>query len=160
MTENTLQIIQILKLLTVVGFAALYGYGGIRGKWKRRIIGSLVLTVSIVGFSIWMNTFNWWLLLSLPCYFGALTKGYGASTLEEKWLKRSLAGFLGGIAALPVAIIHEAWLLLGFHIFLCVSTSIVLGVYNPFSKGKSTGGARAEETAIGFTYGFYPLMLI
>lgn len=154
MTENTLQWIQILKLLSVVVFAGLYGFGGIRGKWKRRVLGAITITFAIVGFSLWMGTWTWLLLLCAPLYFGALSIGYGADELPQKIVKRFRAGLLAGLAGAPVVIAHKNWTVLGLHIGLCVITSIVLGAFNPLKS------ARAEETAIGFTYGFYPLMLI
>jgi len=152
MSEVTLQWVQVLKLLTLAGFSTLYGFGGISGKWKRRIIGSLLLTSAIVGFTLWMHSFNWWLLLCALLYFGSLSLGYGADNLNEKLIKRSLFGLANSLACLPLAIIQSAWLILGLHIVLVTSISVVLGVWNP------TKSARAEETIIGFSIGFFPLL--
>lgn len=49
MSENTLQWVQICKLLALVCFAGLYGFGGVSGKWKRRFLGPAILTGAIVG---------------------------------------------------------------------------------------------------------------
>lgn len=160
MTENELQLVQMVKLFCATGFATAYGFGGIHGKWKRRVLGSLFLTASIIGISLWMDSFSYWLLLCAPFYFGALTKGYGGDEIKEKIIRRSIAGGLAAVASLPVMIIQEAWTILAFHIVLCLSTSIVMGVINPFSKPNKLGGARVEETIIGFTYALYPLMVI
>jgi len=154
MSEITLQWIAGLKLLTAVCFAMLYGFGGVNGKWKRRIVGSAFLTTAIVGFNVWTNSFNWWLLLCYPLYYGSLTVGYGGVTgTKDKIIKRSRAGFLVGLAALPIAIVHGSWSLFGLHISLCVLISTVLGVWN------ITDSARSEETLIAITYATLPLFL-
>ena len=152
MSENTLQWIQFIKLLILAGYATLYGFGGVSGKWKRRYIAPFILTAAFMGVSVWMSTFSLWYALYFPLLSLALHIGYGGTTLGEKVKKRSLAGLALGVAAAPLAIVTASWLLWVFHIILCVFTSVVLGVWNP------TKSARAEETMIGFISGFLPFM--
>ena len=154
MSEITLQWIKLFELVWVVIYAGLYGFGGISGKWKRRVIGSTFLTVGIVGFSLWVSMFSWWLLLVLPLLYGATSIGYGA---DETWLKvtkRSYCGFSYACATLPVFIVKGMWELWILHTLFCLITSIWLGVRNPLDS------ARAEETAIGFIIAFLPLLII
>ncbi len=154
MSEVTLQWISILKILLVGVFAGLYGFGGVRGKWKRRIIAPIVYTLGIVGFSLWTGSFHWSYLLCAVLLYGALTLPYGASIVVEKIKKRSLYGLACVTASLPVFIVNRAWTLLGLHILICVSTSVIAGVWN------ETSSARAEETMIGASIIFVPLYVI
>lgn len=152
MSETILQWIMLLKLIYLSGFAGLYGFGGIEGKWKRRIVGSLYLTLGVIGFSLWMESFNWWFISYALLLYGALSIGYGAKKIIKKIKKRTIAGLAYGCAAIPIAIGSSSLVLLCLHIALCILVSIVLGVFNP------TKSARAEETSIGFIIGFLPLM--
>ena len=152
MSEITLQWIQFIKLILLAGFATLYGFGGVSGKWKRRIVAPVLLTAGLMGISLWVGQLSFWYLLYALLLFGAFSLGYGATSMSDKIRKRAIAGLAIGFAAAPIAIVNAAWLLWVFHIILCVVTSVVLGVWNP------TKSARAEETMIGFIAGFIPLM--
>ena len=154
MSEILIQIASSLKLLAVVGFATLYGFGGISGKWKRRVLGSLLYTLSVLGFSLWLGSFSFWYLLIFPVLFGALSIGYGADTIGDKLIKRSRYGLICALASLPVFIVQGAWSLLALHIVIVVGTSVVAGVWN------QTSSARAEETLIGASIVLVPLMVI
>jgi len=154
MTEVTLQWIAILKLLLVAGFAGLYGFGGMRGKWKRRIIAPILFGIGIAGFTTWTQSFSLWLLLPVPLFFGALSIGYGGDDLGTKIIKRSRAGLACGVASLPIFWVHEAWALLLTHITVCVVVSTAAGVWN------QTKSASAEETLIGASYVLIPMLTI
>ena len=151
MTETTLQIINSLKILAIGVFAALYGFGGISGKWKRRIIGSAVFTAGICGFSLWTNSFHWTYLSCALLLFSSLSIGYGGIFLKDKIIKRSRYGLACALSALPIFVVQQAWTLLLLHILICVSTSVISGVWN------QTSSARAEESIIGTTIGLLPL---
>jgi hypothetical protein len=153
MNEITLQFIVILKLTLLVVFAALYGFGGINGKWKRRIIAPIVLTAGLIGLSLWQKAFSWWYISYALLLYGGLSIGYGADSTKEKIIKRSRYGLVLGLTALPIAIVNAAWAMLGLHIFLCVLVSTILGVWN------ITPSARAEESIIGFTAVFLPIFM-
>lgn len=154
LTENTIQIISSLKLLAVAVFATLYGFGGVSGKWKRRILGSLFYCLALCLFGVWQQSFSLFYFLVFPLLFGGLSTGYGGDATTEKIVKRARYGLVCSLAALPVAIINQAWVLLVLHIFLCVLISVVLGVVNPIKT------ARGEETVIGATIGLLPLFMI
>jgi hypothetical protein len=154
MNEVTLQWVQAVKLIVLVVFATLYGFGGIRGKWKRRWIAPFVLTAGVIGVSLWLNQYSNWLLLYFPLLSASLSIGYGSSDLKTKIIKRARAGFLAGFSAIPIAFVTGAWSVFGLHILLTTLTSIVLGVWN------QTSSARAEETAIGASYCLLPLFMV
>ena len=157
MNEVTLQWIQLLKLMILAGSAVLYGFGGVSGKWKRRFIAPFLLTGGIMGVSLWIQTFSWYYAFFALLLAGAFSIGYGENSklmklTKSKVLTRGIAGLAIGAAALPIALVNGAWILLCLHISFTISTSIILGVFNP------TKSARAEETMIGFIAGFIPMM--
>ena len=154
MNEVTLQWIQLVKLLCIAAFAMLYGFGGVSGKWKRRIIAPIVYTLGICGVSLWTNSFSWALLYSLPLLFIGLTLGYGATFLKDKIIKRSRAGLLCALGSVSIFIVTQAWTLLFLHIAVCIGTSVIAGVWN------QTSSARSEETLIGASYVLIPMFVI
>lgn len=154
MNEINLQWIQGVKLLIITAFAMLYGFGGIRGKWKRRIIAPVVYAAGICGVSLWTDSFTWRLLCSLPLLIGGLHLGYGATFLKEKIIKRSRAGLLCGLGSAAIFISSQSWALLLSHILLCVLISVAAGVWN------QTSSARAEETLIGASYVLIPMLTL
>jgi len=111
MNEYTLQLIQIFKIFWIAGYVALYGFGGIKHKEIRRVYGSLWVAGGICLFSALVNTFSWWFLLIAPLYYGASTFGYGADNIKDKIFKRLIQGMLFTIAALPIAIVTQNWLM-------------------------------------------------
>ena len=154
MDENLLQIISILKILAIGVFAGLYGFGGVSGKWKRRIIAPVTFIAGIIGFSLWTQSFSWLLLASVWLLFITLTIGYGASDTKTKIIKRSRAGLANAVACLSIFWVTGAWTLLFWHIVVCVGTSVVAGVWN------ETSSARAEETLIGASIVTIPYFVI
>ncbi len=154
MNEISLQWIQAVKLLTLTVFAMLYGFGGVSGKWKRRVIGPIGFTVGICGVSLWTNSMSYWYLLCAPLLYGALSVGYGATSTKDKIIKRSRYGLACGIAALPIFWVQGAWTLLLLHILICILASAIAGVWN------QTSSARSEETLIGAALILVPLFTI
>lgn len=154
MTEQTLQIIASLKILLVGVFSVLYAYGGMSGKWKRRIIGSAVYTAGIMGFSLWTGSFHWSYVLCALLLYGSLSIGYGAELTREKIIKRGRYGLACSISTIPIFIVNSAWTLLALHILICVSTSVIAGVWN------QTSSARAEETLVGASIALVPMFTI
>ena len=154
MNEVSLQWVQIAKFLVIGAFAGLYGFGGVSGKWKRRIIAPLVYISGIVGFSLWIGSFKWQLLYSLPLLFVGLTLGYGATFLKDKIIKRSRAGLICSLGSFSIFYVSKSWTLLFLHIAVCILTSVVAGVWN------QTSSARSEETLIGASYVMIPMFTI
>ena len=154
MTEVALQWVQILKILAIGVFAGLYGFGGISGKWKRRIIAPVTFIAGIIGFSLWTGSYKLSLLYSVWLLFITLTIGYGANTTKEKVIKRSRAGLANAVAMVSIFATTGAWTLLFLHIAIVVATSVVSGVWN------QTSSARAEETLIGASIVTIPYFII
>ena len=154
MDETTLQIISSLKILLVAGFATLYGFGGMSGKWLRRIIGPALLTAGIAGFSIWQDNFSYWYLACALSYWGALSLGYGGTDdTKKKILRRARVALALAAASLPLVIVNEAWLIFGIYAVMLQLVHVGFGVWNPFKS------ARAEETVIGATIALLPLFM-
>lgn len=156
MTETTLNLIAFLKLLTVSVFALFYSLGGTAGsggKWIRRFIGPAWMMAGIFVFSKWQSSWSYWYLFYWLALTGSLHLGYGADETGEKIKRRAMYGIVLGISALPLAIVTHAWLLFGFHLALCVGSSVILGVWNPLQ-------ARAEESVIGFLSTILVLFMI
>ncbi len=154
MSEVALQWVQLVKILAIGAFAGLYAFGGVRGKWKRRIIAPATFIAGIIGFGLWTNTLVWSALLSVPLLFGALTMGYGATFLKDKIIKRARFGLACSVCSLSIFWAYDAWSLLPLHILLCVAMSVIAGVWN------QTSSARAEETLIGASVVLIPYYII
>lgn len=148
MGEYGLQIIASLKIVWVAVGSFWYGIGGteINGKgrkWIRRFILPLWMGIGIWVFGHWQGSFQYWHL----CYSGLLCftlhLGYGGT--DNVWIKirkRAIYGLCLGVSALPLALSSHLWILFGFHVALCVASSVLLGVVNP------TKNARSEESLI------------
>ena len=154
MTEPTLQIIASMKLLWLAVYTFLYGWGGMKGKYKRRYIGSAWLVGGICLASYIVGTFSWWFLAMYPLLVMALSKGYGADKTSKKIQKRAFVGLLLGLAALPIVLVTQMWGLFIAHIIVSIAVSVSLGVWN-FS-----GSARDEETLIAAFTGILPLFMV
>ena len=151
-SERTLQIIQGLKLLTVVACALLYAYGGMSGKWKRRYVAPGVYIAAMSALALWAGTFHW----SIPTLYLGYCLPIGYSGRDGKFIeicKRALAGSTRALAPILLVIMTGVPLyLFAFHIVLCLTASVLLGVWNP------TKSARAEETTISACYYLLPIM--
>lgn len=154
MNENTLQLIAIGKLFWVVIFVGCYGFGGISDKWIRRYLGAFWMGLGVFVFGSLQDSFHWWHLLYAGLLCGALHLGYGGDSNAVKIRKRSTYGIALGVSALPLVFGSGLWVLYIYHCILCVSVSVLLGVWNP------TKNARSEETLIAFLSTVIPLYLI
>ncbi len=154
MTEIELQYINLAKIVWLAGYATLYGFGGIKGKWKRRFVGSAFLTFGVCASAYASGLFSWWLLLFFPLLATSLSMGYGADDPIEKIKRRSLVGLALGLSALPIAIVSQMWGLFIAHMILSFVASVSLGVFN-YSRS-----ARDEETLIAAFSGILPLFMV
>lgn len=155
MSENTLQLIAILKLLWVCGFASLYGFAGIKNKWLRRFIGPFWMGLGVYGFGTWQGVFEWWHLAYPVLLSASLHLGYGGTDdVKVKIRKRAIYGLALGVSALPLCFPNHLFALFGGHVLLCVLASVALGVFNP------AGNARNEESLIATLSTLIPLFLI
>ncbi len=120
-----------LRLAVVLVFALLYVIGGRKWKWLRRFVGGLFLGASVIGLSLMLGSFSWWLLGVPAMYVIALCMGYGGDTIPEKFMRRLIYGIALGGVGLYVGIVSGVWLLGLFQILLAVFASVWLGLLNP-----------------------------
>lgn len=128
--------------LAVMGLAVgsvLYSMGGYRGKWKRRFVGSFIISATFNAVCAWRGVWSPWLTLTFPLLIGTFCLPYGADTLFPKLVKRAtvVAAALTTGALFCFLNGSNSWLVFGPHAGIGV-WSIYLGVVNPVQ-------ARAEE---------------
>ena len=132
MNEYTL-IYQFMGALAGLFLASfLYSLGGRSGKWKRRVLASFVLAMTVNVISAIRGMWSPWFLIIFPTLFGGFSVGYGADFLADKLIKRTfyaLAVIFSGLV-LAFVIGGNAWWVLVFH-GLVGASSIYLGVKNP-----------------------------
>ena len=131
MTESTLMLLLIGKLLLVSAFAWLYALGGRSDKVWRRFVGGVLFPLGVCGIAYLSHSFSVLMLLACLSYPFALSQGYGGDSLAEKFKRRSLYGVLLGLASLPFFLVTGNWILGVLQIFLAVICSLVLGIVNP-----------------------------
>lgn len=148
-SEKKTQIKVILKLLVVVVFASLYGWGGMEMKWLRRFVAPAILCLSAFGFSR-----DWRYLVQMPAMFITLSFGYGADSVIGKIVKRFIFGALNGASSSTVNIWQKRWIVFGFQVVLIATAYIAFGVWNPLPS------ARAEETLLGALIALIPMMSV
>ena len=120
--------------------SVLYSMGGYSGKWKRRFVGSFILSLGFNGLCAWRGLWNPWLLATFPALIGTFCLPYGAETTFPKVIKRTCVVIAAVGSGVIFCITHPelpAWKVLIPH--LCVGIcSIYMGAVNPIK-------ARAEE---------------
>ena len=138
------------KILAVLIFAFCYIIGGRANKWIRRILGSLMLGIFVVGFSYWQRSYSNWLCCYPLLLFIALSKGYGANDnkLFTKIHRRFSYGLLFGLSCAPVAIVYSAYYLWAGQLALAIVASMFLGIKNPFGNAVDEEGLIAIASII------------
>lgn len=159
MTEIDVQWVKFGQMILVAVFSAMYGFGGISGKWKRRFLGGGTLAATAIVSAILLSNFSWWLLLCFPFYMGALSLGYGNKgkenqTVWSKIWKRTYCGLALSCASLPIYYVTGKWQVFALHTIFCVLMSVFAGVFGIFES------ARSEETAIAVTMAYIPMLAI
>lgn len=155
MSEYHLQFIAFGKIVWSAVFSLFYGLGGVSNKWIRRFIGPLWMGVGVALFSNLQGKFEWWLLAYPALLCAALHIGYGGTDeTSVKIRKRLVYGLAIGVSALPLGFSSGLWILFGFHLMVCMSVSVLLGVWN------ITDSARSEESLIAALSSILPLFLI
>lgn len=116
-----------------------YSIGGYKGKWKRRFVGSFIISSTFVGVCAWRELWSPWLLLSYPMLIGTFCLPYGADTLFPKIIKRSTLVLASLAIGIGFCVLHggNSWWVLIPHGGIAM-WSVYLGVKNPIH-------ARAEE---------------
>ena len=144
MNEMMLGIFASVALGVCVIDCLFWMWGGRKGKWKRRYIGSALQTIAINVISFLVGTWVWQFALSLVPEIASRTLGYGGDTIGEKIMRRSVfaAGSLvaGVCLAWGLGFSHNAIIILICQAIASI-VSIVLGVWNPVP-------AAVEETFV------------
>jgi hypothetical protein len=136
--------------------ALLYSWGGRKGKWKRRFIGSFVLAFAVNGLLVWRGIWNPWVLGVWPLLAIGFSMRYGANETSLKVIRRSLYALMVMSAGLLLAVVYggNAWVLFVPHVGIGL-WSVWLGVKNPID-------AASEETlicaALNLCLVFYPFI--
>jgi hypothetical protein len=142
MNEYSLQLIALSKIAWISVFSFLYGLGGISNKWLRRFVACFWIGLGIYVFSIWQNNWHWLKIITPILLCITLHLGYGAEKTIQKIKKRAIVGVCLGMCDLPLAFLSGLWMLFFINLALCITVSILFGVFNPFKN------ARDEETNI------------
>lgn len=154
MSEFQLQWVQGSKILVIAVYVMLYGLGGYKWKFLRRIVGSVFLTIAICCFAVIDGVFHWYLPVVALLLYGASSLPYGGETDYTILTNRFVFGLAMATAFLPLAFATGLWVAYGLHVGVCVIASVVIGVSSPFLS------ARAEETVLALLYSALPLFII
>lgn len=146
--EQKQQLEAIIKLAVVAICAILYAYGGSGCLMLRRFTAPTLCVLAMLAFSR-----DWRCLLQLPLMFGALSLGYGGTTLVWlKCVKRGIFGLANGLAGSIYDLLNKRFLITALWIGILVAAFVVLGVWNGLPN------ARTEELFLGFLIFFKPIM--
>lgn len=128
--------------VAVMGLAVgsiLYSMGGYKGKWKRRFVGSFIISATFNGVCAWRGIWSPYFLLAFPLLIGTFCLPYGSDTLFPKVIKRTTVVAACITIGIGFCIIHggHSWWVLIPHGGIAL-WSVFLGI-------KSHVQARAEE---------------
>lgn len=152
--ERKDQLLNLLRIAFVIGFAYLYSEGGMHDKWLRRYVAPLELSLGLFLFSR-----DWRVFLQVPFLMASLCLGYGADQQWLKILKRMLFGFASGASSSGYIIYlsiknSHLWILASFQTLLVLSSCVIFGAFNQLSS------ARSEEFTIGLIIALIPMMTV
>jgi len=152
--ERKDQLLNLLRIAFVIGFAYLYSEGGMHDKWLRRYVAPIELSIGLFVFSR-----DWRVFLQAPLLMASLCLGYGAEQTWLKVLKRMVFGLATGISSAGYIIFlslksSHLWLLASFQTLLVLSSCVIFGAFNQLSS------ARAEEFTIGLIIALVPMMTV
>lgn len=131
-----------LAILILYGWFWMYGGRDKHGKYWRRYIGSGIFSIGSTIINIIMGMWNPIFLGIFPATMIGSSLGYGADTVPEKILRRSVF-CLGNLATglmYSLVLGGLAWIVFIIQTIIA-STSIILGVRNPLA-------APAEEVFV------------
>ena len=109
-----------------------YSLGGRDGKWKRRIIASLILALTVNVVCLINGIWKPLMLAIWPILITSFSLGYGSDELHIKIMKRAYCALATVMAGLLMAFIlgGNAWLVLISHAIVGL-VSVYLGTKNP-----------------------------
>lgn len=119
---------------SIVGLAlaaALYMAGGRNNKGIRRFGASFIIMATVVGASLMMGKFSWWLIALYLMKILEFAQGYGVSGNTPKWLKRLIIAATSLMSGVFLCIVFGGgWMLLPLHLWLGLATT-QFSVQNP-----------------------------
>lgn len=132
MSETWIGTIPALEALILVVGCWFYMWGGRHDKWKRRFIGSLIVSTSVWAGLALMGRFKWPVLGLYPLLMAGFSLGYGAEVALTKIVKRGLivACLCMSGVLLAWTLGGSAWFILPLQCFIGMG-SVWLGVRNP-----------------------------
>lgn len=145
--EKKIQLRVFIQIFFVMGFAALYSWGGIEMKWLRRFIAPMLLCG---GMAIIEGSYK--PFIQAPFMMVSLCLGYGGNLFWEKVIRRFLFGSAIGLTSSIYMGVKRQWFLVITQLVLCIGLYIAIGVFNPFPS------ARAEETFLGIMIALIPML--
>lgn len=146
--EQNQQLEAIIKLVVVATCGVLYAYGGAGCLMLRRFVAPTLCVIAMLIFSR-----DWRCLLQLPLMFGALSLGYGGTSLVWlKCVKRGIFGLANGLAGGLYDLLNKRFLITALWIGVLVAAFVVLGVWNGLPN------ARTEELFLGVLIFLKPIM--
>lgn len=141
-----------LKLIAILFFAICYTIGGRDFRWVRRYLGGFGFVFLVCLASLLDGTFKIIPILILLLFPLGLRFGTGEERTIGKFIPRLIYGFYFGMIGMAIGIFSGHLILGCFHFALALTSSVVLGVFNPVH-------AVAEEAliAVGISL-FIPFM--
>ena len=134
MNEFTLGTLAVAGLAVCVIDSFFWMWGGRKGKYKRRFIGSAIQTAGINVLSILVGSWCWQFLASIVPEIISRSLGYGGDTLKEKILRRTVFAIgslgVGCFLAWGVGFTGKAITILICQAIASIG-SIILGIKNP-----------------------------
>ena len=129
-SEMWLGTIPVFGMLLIIAGAWLYQAGGRSGKWKRRFLGSFIVSSSIWGVSYLLGNFSWWLVALYPLCIGSFVLGYGSDNTWGKIGRRATVASASLMSGILLAVVFSAWGVFPIEV-ATASLTIYLGVKNP-----------------------------
>jgi len=158
MSEYVIGWTAVGSLLGLTVACAFYMLGGRHDKWQRRYLGSLALMATVNISAYVMGVWSSWLLVIFPCLVFGFSLGYGAESVRERIIRRTIYALGCCLAGLQCCFVlgGNAWLVLVPHLGTAL-WSIYLGTKNPLY-------AAAEEVfvcaSLNLGLCMYPFMVI
>lgn len=127
-------------LLIPLAASAIWWVGGRpNGRVYRRWVFPLFFSLALICLSVWMNTFRWWFLLSIPAYKAISHVGYGADTFAGKLARRGLWSLLMTACALTFCLWTHAWTVFMVQAFVGFGVAVTFGSLNPVKAAQEEG---------------------
>ncbi len=157
MTETNIGYLAIGALIGLTAGSLCYMLGGRKDKWRRRILGSAIISSTVIIGCIVFGLFNWLQLFIYLALFAGFSLGYGGTSGPEKILRRTIycLGVCASGALMAWTLGGGAWWLFILHLWIAAG-SIFFAIKNPVH-------AAAEEVLVcvllNVVLVFYPFIV-